>query len=390
MNKYFLDFLLIFIIFFPLKNFHLFFFLLSTILILFIIILKKKSININILFLFSLFLMYLLGGNLYRFVFLNVNDLRDFFEIFRFIPLLLLVFFRKEFSYFDFNKLIRYLKIYVVIDFIVSYVQFYHFDYGLFKQITDFYSYPHHIRVSYELSNRTLGLSTGPGDHGAFILFCYTIILYDMIFISKKLMKNFIFLIFATFSLFTSQSRISILTFFVLHLLVIFLMFREWKRFKFKLIKYLLLIIPIFVIFISMIDQIRYFYSFLEYGTELSSFQKREIKWAEILNLSTEYPLLYLIGFGKSLLENYTTAMDSDILYILIVYGMPIFLVFTALSVYFTFCFFKSDNYNRLLSLLFLIGLPISYTSTYFIYPKIIFILFFLYLFLYTKRKWRK
>jgi hypothetical protein len=113
-----------------------------------------------------------------------------------------------------------------------------------------------------------------------------------------------------------------------------------------------------------------------EQGLGRSSYQARETKLWEILNMAFEHPSGFFIGWGKSYFGILSRAMDNEHLYIFTVYGPIIYVIMIGYLVKLFFnAFNETDRYKQTFIILMLLGVPLAWPNTYYTVPKIMMIL---------------
>jgi hypothetical protein len=255
-------------------------------------------------------------------------------------------------------------------------MQYNKIEFLIINWIEKLYSNLNHIEISLGISNRTLGLSTNPGEHGLVILVYITII--SVLLLKEKKFKkfNFIIILSGIFSILTSQSQTAFIGLIILNILLfVYYLFKSKNSKNYRIYFLIILIFATFITY-SFIDELRYLVSLFEYGLERSSYVKREIKAEYIFNMAMSEPIGLVIGWGKSFFGGYSTAMDNEHLYMFLVYGLFPYLLFLIYLLKLICKSIKSNNtYIQIFILLMILGIPMSYPNSYYLTPKILLIL---------------
>jgi len=235
--------------------------------------------------------------------------------------------------------------------------------------------------------SRFMGLSSGPGQHGAllFLVFCY----FLGFFFAKQFIKSSVIgIVLAGGLILKSQSQTCVVALVISFLFLIITSVIKWNnKWALQITVGFIAIIAIFGGYFLMVvvENFAYLASFLDSALERSSYKSREIKWLEILSMASESPWFYLTGFGKSYFGELSTAMDNEHLYILLVYGVFGSLIFYFFLVMNLFRSFSSVlggkvthwSYSKLA--IFIGGAVIAWPSSFFTNPKTFAILSFLF-----------
>jgi len=369
------------ILFFPTKSYYLFFIAFIFVLIL-VIVSNYSKIKCSINPFIILFFIYMFLGSYFRLLWFELLNLRDFIEISRFIPILLILSCKKIFTLFDFEFLLKILRIYIIIDFIISYLQFYHINLGFLKLIDTLYASSHHLETSLKIANRSLGLSSNPGEHGLTILVMIGILIFNLL--NKKIkplkciIKDILIIYLGYFSILFSQSQTAFVGIFLLNFLIIFfLILKGLKQVNLKgLILYVLSLALSINFFIAYIKNLRYLISLFEVGLHRSSYLERTDKWEFLIRKVMNAPLGIFIGWGKSFFGIFSSSMDNEHLYIFLCYGPIIYLLLFIGLVFFIYkTMLRPSFYKELFIFLILLGIPLAWPNAYFLTPKIYFLL---------------
>lgn len=165
------------VMFLPVHSFSVYFILVTLLALIGLSICREVIIEYNIFQFVVLIIVYLLFGSLVRYIFLRLTDIRDFIEIGRFLPVYILLIFSKYYNKIDYGYFVRILRIYIFVDFIVSFAQFNNIKFPGLTLIERTYSSSLHVGISLGISRRSLGLSMNPSEHGLVILVVIAILL---------------------------------------------------------------------------------------------------------------------------------------------------------------------------------------------------------------------
>ena len=288
------------------------------------------KIDKNTLLLIYLITFILLSACI-RYMTVNSNniDFRDFYELGRFMPILVIMMYRKS-LYIRENNLIIALFTYVVVDVLISYMQLNDIDYMGLKEIaTVLYNNQHHADTSLLLSHRALGLSDGPGPHGGMLSLVFAIMICLAGKVKNQLISlmAFITALLCIVGITFSQSRTSFAV--IIASLVIFMVVKiiyGSKKEKSYCIGSLLVIGSAFIIalpfIVDLMQDYKYLFTLFEYGLENHSYTAREDKWMFFIMEAMDNPEYFLIGHGKTYFGADSGAMDSEYVFVLCVYGV--------------------------------------------------------------------
>jgi len=335
----------------------------------------------------SLISLYLLVGSIIRYFYYEADDIRDFLEYTRFLPVFILFLFSHEFSKLKFSFFLNTLKVYIVIDFIVSYLQYNHIRSVILDIIEKASSSTNQIELSLGLAHRTLGLSSGPGDHGIVVLFMVSILFVAYIRGYKSSASTIFVLLMGIYSIMTSQSQTAFIGLLFLHMLVFgYYLFKEKNKGRF--IYYFIFIAIVSSVFIyTYMEELEYLMKLFTQGLNRSSYHKREVKTSYLFNLAFSSNLGIFWGWGKSYFGELSGKMDNELLYVLLVYGplFAIFFIFYSLKLSWD-SFQTNDLQKQIFILLMILGIPLSWPGSYYLTPKIMLLLIMFYINFYKEK----
>lgn len=240
------------------------------------------------------------------------------------------------------------LQMYLVLDGIVSFSQYFHLESQALSYISDIFNREGHtVALSYS-SVRALGLSAGPASHGSILIFIYSVLLSVYLFGLQKRRVGIAFVLFSFSLILISQSKTAIMTSVMVTPLFILGVIAARKKINFKMI----LVaggIAILVCFIATVGAGHFYHiekiKSLLSGGSVSSFDARISLWMDYLTIAGNNPFWQLVGFGRSYLGGIGNAgrvFDNDFLYIYFVHG----LIFAVIVFGFLFSFLALSVVN--------------------------------------------
>lgn len=336
----------------------------------------KKHEYLTIFFIISI--LYTFG--VIRIFIFNLSDLRDFIEIGR-IVFIFLIFFVFTKIRFDLNILLKIINFYIILDFLLSISQYLSLNISFIILLQKFYSSEYHLVSALGISRRSLGFSTDPSSHGLMILVLLSVlIVYYVKFDETNKKMTVIALLLGIVTIFLSQSQTAFigLVLLLMGVLIYYLFKQKNSKYYLKFIATISFLIIALVVYV--LSELRYLMTLFELGLERSSYVKREDKVDYLLSISYEHPIGMIIGYGKSFFGSYSTAMDNEHIYILLVYGLPVYILFVLILCYFLVkLIISNDKYLQLFVIPLLLGFPLAWPSSYYLVPKITLILIILY-----------
>ncbi|MEX6179346.1 O-antigen ligase family protein [Providencia hangzhouensis] len=379
-SSIFINLFIVIVLFFPVKFFDLYHIaIIIPLLLLGFSSKPKKSfplyliLTIIIYWIFTSWIRSLITGDLSK----------DLSEIFRFIPLALLILYKDEFEHIK-SPAIKIIIFYLWVNFIICVLQYLYKDSSL---ITNFFSLVYnsniHVQESLALNSRALGLSMRPNSNGAICLLLTIFVVF------KFNVKNKITLIIKTItilagliSLLLSQSQTAFLALLVIVFYFIFLFFIK----KTFITAFFLSVIIIFCATISVSfnllnkledkeNGLYYLSTLFEQGTERSSYKSRIEKRDYMIDTAFKTPSFFIIGWGKDYFGAEITATDNEHLYIALVYGPIIWLALIIVAFLagfkYTILFLKTSNKNYLFkSSIILSWVIIAIPAAFITYPQ--------------------
>ena len=293
---------------------------------------KKNIIAVMFLFYFLLIISTSIGVFYY-----GSDPLRNFTEIIRFLPILILMTsIREAPPRLVLKCLINVFFIYTVCSLVISYLQAQ--DIAIVQYITSIYSAPHHIENSLALASRALGLSTGPGPNGAImaIIFAFSIV---QSLIGENKIKSIItaILSFSVVVLAQSQTAFIVAVFGFVYTIMLALFFLDKKR-KRLVFMYMIIAIPAAVtLILKNAEDFKYLFSLFDQGLERNSYQARLAKNDRIFELITDNPFAVIFGHGKDYFGSVSGHMDNEYMFLLGVYGLISTLIIFGFYIYIVF-----------------------------------------------------
>ncbi|MEY8214548.1 MAG: O-antigen ligase family protein [Colwellia sp.] len=274
---------------------------------------------------------------------------------------------------------------YIFVDFVVSIIQFIHFDHYLVDLIVSIYSTGNHAEFSLQLNSvRSLGLSPGPGQHGviSLLIFWFFSIRYTF---ERRSLMGLLGLVLAVSSLFMSQSKTCLIAFLASGIVFIGFIFVLKDNIT-RLMIIALLSITVFLIWLYFTDIMNVFYDIsrvVKSGLETSSLIARVQLWEAMISvILSSNPVLILFGAGRSYLEYmgvYHGSFDNDFVYIFVQYGIIGFVAFVSFITFYLIRNFLKFNRlsitSKIIYMLLLSGVVSSLSIAFFIDLKILSIL---------------
>lgn len=258
---------------------------------------------------------------LYTVFFLDLDIVRNTTEFFRFLPFLLLLLAIRHIRC-NVSFLLKLMLFYTLINFVVAVMQF--FDLGAVSLVGKIYSSELHANVSLSSNNRALGLSTGPGQHGAIMALLFAIFLSYFITLGRHSLLSLAGMLLSAFSVMLSQSQTSfIVVVGILFYGCMYLLLKGGRAVRGKL--YFVLgasTLFMLTIVIVLYDYLKYLFTLFTLGFGRSSYQARLEKWNYIIDVIWSNPAGLLFGQGKDAFGAVSGAMDNEYLFLLGVYGI--------------------------------------------------------------------
>lgn len=335
----------------------------------------KPKLNKYTNFLF-LIIAYLVATSIIRLILSGEFHLRDFNESARFLPFMILFLYKESFSKLKLSEMIDSLLVYTIFDLVVSLLQKLRFDWlGVIRYISNLYNSPKHIAISYELNDRILGLSSGPGQHGVIFAMIFVLVFTCMLFFRIDKIKSSIILAGSLIIVMLSQSRTSFIALLlsIIVLIPCYIMINK-KTLSNSKNKVLFLVFSIISMVSIMFNtkRLKYLFSIFNFEKVIHSLSKRINKASTILNIGLdENPLLIIFGYGKQFFGTMSSAMDNEYLYFILVYGVVptvIFLYIALKQITDTISLLSRRivSPNIVLSLILIFGLVVSFAGSFY------------------------
>ena len=317
-------------------------------------------------------------------------NLRDYLECLRYLPVILIFLSLKKWQHLKLENLIDAVFVYLLIDALVSYLQLNNLDlYGLRNAVKFIYNSDFHYQMSLGISKRTLGLSAGPGDHGAIIFVVFIIMICGVFLLKTRKTISSIGSVISLLVILSSQSRTVFVAMLLSILTVIsFLLIKKSQANKFIVRGIWVAVGVLSVAFFGKINEFlenyRYLSSLFERGLEINSYMAREEKWALFISATQEKFYWLPIGWGKDFFGQSSGAMDSEYIYIYCVYGVLVFIIFVGLLIKFIFSTtvklllsssLVNYKYNFILLVIMSGGIVISFSSNFLLDQRISYLL---------------
>ena len=286
----------------------------------------KISKVIGVLFFINIF-------GLFVRLFIAEDALRDSSEAIRWLFVLLFAFYlNSNLKKNEYLSLIV-ISVFVVVNALVSWMQYAQISWADF--VTKIYGSETHIDASLGISSRALGLSAGPGQNGAtaIIFGIYAFVMFYFKYHQKIISFVLLLLTFLTTLLSQSQTSFGALIGGIFLVLILGRVHLP-RRLRIHNGYIFVVVASLGFLFYRLIEDLRYLDTLFTFGLGRSSYQGRELKWAEFFEQANENPWLYFIGHGKSYFGLNSGAMDSEYVFVLMIYGVVTFVVLYGLLVW--------------------------------------------------------
>ena len=367
-------FLLLVVLFFPVKFLYAYYLILILI-VLFLTVFNRDKLKLSLSFkiLFFIFL-GVVFSSLIPVVVFGSSLSKNFTEILRFIPVLILLLNFNALNI-DYRKVFYVFLLYTLISFVVNIIQFN--NSANIQFIADIYSSELHINNSLSISNRSLGLSSGPGSNGSISVFMAIFFIVNYLFFDEFRKLSISLYVVSFFNILLSQSQTAFIAVILVSLVIVFyfsVKFITSVKFT-RLIPFVLIISSgVLVVFYSYLDKLRYLYTLFELGLSRSSYEVREDKVNVVIEMIIQKPYFFVFGHGKEIVP-YSSAMDNEYIFILSVYGLFTLILFVAWYIYsIWFIFLFSNIYAKLVTFTLLCGLILAWPSSFILDPRLMFI----------------
>lgn len=379
--------LLVFLLFFPGKNIYVHIIGLFAIsMIPWLTGLKLFPSPIPYIFLILVYISTVIG----IFIF-ETNAIRNATELLRvFLFLTTLIFFynlEPQRAFETFKKVAFY---FIILNFSLMLSQF--LQVGMTDSLTNIYGSENHIELSLGISNRALGLSSGPGQAGAISVVFFTIF-YAIWLLGDKSWHTILIIVLAFASVLLSQSQTSFIIMVGIIAYGILYSAIKLKNIKPLIIAYILLSIGFSFFWDFISTDLQYLFSLFDQGLERNSYKAREIKTAHLFSLTMENPLGIIFGYGKDYFGHLAGAMDNEYMFLYGVYGLIFLLIIVfcyltiiAKSWLVKKSFYSENPYLLPLSFLIVIGIIMSWPASFILDIRIMLILTF-FIAIYFKKK---
>jgi hypothetical protein len=338
--------------------------------------------SIIILFLsISAFYRWLTGFGYFDLIGINF---RDYVEIFRYLPITICFLRPTAWKNIKPENFIDASLVYCTIDGIISFFQFIGLEVPIIQRLlVSLYYNEVHFTISLGESNRALGLSPGPGQHGTMMLLFYIIFLCDSFLYNRRPVLNFVGVIGSLLIIILAQVQTAFVSIaIVTPLVIISSNFSNNKSVRYRayiiLAIFTCLLVWLFA-FSGFLQNFAYLNSLFEQGLGRSSYQIRLKMWSKFFDMTREKPQWIISGWGKDYFGSDSGHMDSDLVYIYCIYGLIFASAFFLSIIYFSATFLRELNKNisqypfrSTLFFIILSGLIMSWSLSFFIDIKVI------------------
>jgi hypothetical protein len=334
---------------------------------------------------FIVLTVFVLFGALLRSIVFGGGNPRDYLEAARFLPLILVFASPFRWQRLRIEALVDAALAYLAIDVVLSLLQIGGLDpAGIVSRLERIYSSPTHLETALGISGRALGLSPGPGQHGAVLFVITTVMLYGLLILPNRKIRCLLGFLVGIVAVLLAQSQTAFVVTIAVSLGLLGLFVVRGDRRSRRVAGLLLAAFAVSSTYVVAVIATRFRYLFLlfVYGLGRSSYHRRQDRWADILGRAFEHPAWLPLGWGKDYFGSVSGAMDSDLLYIFSVYGAVVFAIFLVVIVRFLWNTLRNvilrgslSDHRVLLFCLLLGGLVFSWPNAFFTAPNILLLL---------------
>lgn len=208
-----------------------------------------------------------------------------------------------------------------IVIFVISFIQSSIPNSLIGSSLLNIYMSDGHLERSFIGNNRASGVSTGPGQAGTLGSFLFAVNLtYFYFFHNRNVILQVIALLSCVGIVILAQSQTGFITICVLTTYSL-IYSRKLSGSKFIILAAVIAGCVTLVIWLASVINLRYLFTLFAHGLERSSFQKRLYKWETFMDNSLNQPFLWLFGHGKDYFGDTSAAVDSDIIFLIGVYG---------------------------------------------------------------------
>ena len=367
---------LLFTLFFPVKFIYAYYSVTLFLILFFFFFNSKYSKKSFVLMVMGGFISLIFINSVISSIYLNSDFFRNFTEVFRFLPLFIIVLLYEKIEI-EFKIIIMIVGFYTIVNLTVNILQFAHFS--AINFVGDIYSSDIQVEKSLGVANRALGLSSGPGSNGAISVVLSIIFLVNY-FYGKEYRKYSIFLYFSSFlSVLLSQSQTGFVAISFISFLILtdFILKNINKKKIYRIFPFLIsFILALFYLLAIYWDKLKYLLTLFEMGTNRSSYEARENKVSYIFDIINQNQFFLWIGHGKDYIP-FATGMDNEYVFSLAIYGIlgSMFLLIMMFYMIF-FSYLGKDIYSKILFFYILVGFVIAWPSSFLTDTRIALILF--------------
>jgi hypothetical protein len=286
-----------------------------------------KVLNGPVKLLVALTSFVLFGAFLRTIAFVGPNP-RDYIEAARFVPLILIYSASGAWRRLRIESIVDAAFAYLTLDAVASVLQFTQRDlFGFNAVVTRLYSAEYHYSSALLISRRALGLSPGPGQHGAMLFLLAVLMLYGIFAVRSRLVICLLGFSVAVVSVLLSQSQTAfvVTTAVAIGILILFLVRGDLRSRLLSGVLFAVGGVAAASLIVVVASKLRYLFTLFVYGLGRSSYVNRQQKWHDLISLTFDRPLWFPVGWGKDYFGPISGAMDSDLLYIYCVYGIVVF-----------------------------------------------------------------
>jgi hypothetical protein len=338
----------------------------------------------------ALLIIYFFLMSFFRFLTSMDPIVRDFVEVFRFLPLLYLMLKRNYFKKISYDDIVRACFFYLLIDGTVTLLQFFNLN---FLGIIDIVHAGYTSSAFFEspdmnITNRSPGMSSQIGAHGAILMSITFIMLSGIMNKCNSKWQSYVGFFLCLGLLILTQSRTSFLsTGVVLFFAILFYLLFGYSKQRINAVCIILItfIVVGMLIYNDSFLSVKYLYKLMDGDQSAASTVSRFTKWGWYFVAAEERSWWILTGWGKDFFGARSGGFDNDYLYFFFVYGPFVLIFFLLLAVryvfktLFNFKRYMLKNFEMPFFFVLMGGGIIALAASFFLLPQIIFLLFFLY-----------
>lgn len=301
-----------------------------------------------------------------RFLLLPASSLRDFTEVVRPFPVLVLFLLLHRLRGFRAGHLVQAGLLYLGLDAVLSIADFAGVLPGSVAAVLGVYHSDLHSSLS---GWRTLGLSPGPGQHGMIGMVLFCIMLGAAVQLPERRLQGMFGAALALLIIVLSGSRTALAVAIAVFPLALLFSFREGRSARWMVGATLLgagALAAAFLTMATLRSRARSILGLLT-GMEVTAFTARQERWNELFDYMLREPLWAAVGWGKAYFGELSTVADNDWILLLMVGGVPLAAGFAlavgALAVHSAWSLARQGGAGRPFNLMVLLVVPAGIVS---------------------------